>query len=65
MKKLNLLLIFLALYATGIASVKEINRVQSFNQSWKFTLADSTMNAYSVSFYDTKWRSLMSMERGW
>jgi beta-galactosidase len=58
MKKLNLLLIFLALYFTGTAAVKEINRTQSFNQSWKFTLSDSTMNASSVSFDDTKWRSL-------
>jgi len=60
MKNLNLLLIFICLSVTvwGAGSTKEINRVQSFNKNWKFTLADSTLNASQVSFDDSKWRSL-------
>ena len=57
MKKLNLLLILLAVYCLSISG-KEIHDVQSFNQNWKFTLADSTLNASSTLFNDNSWRKL-------
>ncbi len=58
MKKLNLLLVFLVAYSALMAQVKEINRSQSFTQNWKFILADSTLEASSVAFDDSKWRTL-------
>lgn len=58
MKKLNLLLVFLAVYSALMAQEKEINRSQSFTQNWKFILADSTLEASTVVFNDSKWRTL-------
>src|ERR1035437_512969 len=57
MKRLNLLLMFFAMYSPSISG-KEIHEVQSFNQNWKFTLADSTLNASSTVFNDNSWRTL-------
>ena len=57
MKKLNLLLIILSVCCLSISG-KEIHDVQSFNQNWKFTLADSTLNASTTIFNDVSWRNL-------
>jgi len=57
MKKLHLLFIMLAFYSFNLAA-REVHDVQSFNQNWKFTLADSTMNASSMVFNDNSWRTL-------
>jgi len=57
MKKTNLLLIILAVYTLSISG-KEIHDVQSFNQNWKFTLADSTLHASAAVYNDNSWRTL-------
>lgn len=57
MKKHHLLLLFLAMYSFSNAG-NEIQRVQSFNQNWKFTLADSTLIATAQGFNDHSWRTL-------
>jgi len=57
MKKLNLLFIILAFYSFTLAG-KEVRDVQPFNQNWRFTLADSVLNASSPVFNDNSWRKL-------
>ncbi len=57
MKSLKLLVAF-ALAITSAYAAKPLRQVQDFNQNWKFTLADSTLNASTVVFDDSKWRSL-------
>ncbi|MDD4968920.1 MAG: glycoside hydrolase family 2 TIM barrel-domain containing protein [Paludibacter sp.] len=57
MKKLHLLVLVLTMYSLSVAG-KELHDVQSFNQNWKFTLADSTLNASANSYNDNSWRSL-------
>ena len=57
MKKINLLLITLAVCILS-TSGKEIHDMQSFNQNWKFTLADSTLHASAAVFNDNSWRTL-------
>ena len=57
MKKLNLLLILLTLYSLSISG-KEVHDVQSFNQDWKFSLGDSTLQASAITFNDQSWRKL-------
>jgi beta-galactosidase len=37
---------------------KNTPKVQNFTENWKFTLADSTMNASSPTFDDSAWRTL-------
>ena len=57
MKNLKLAFVLLIVCATGL-SAKSVRKVQDFDQNWKFTLADSTLNASAQVFDDSKWRSL-------
>jgi beta-galactosidase len=57
MKNLKLAIALLILFSASVQA-KKTREVQDFNQNWKFTLADSTMNASSPVFDDSKWRSL-------
>jgi beta-galactosidase len=57
MKNLKLAIALLILFSASVQA-KNTREVQDFNQNWKFTLADSTMNASSPVFDDSKWRSL-------
>ena len=51
------LLIFLLLQSLSMAG-KSYQRVQDFDQNWKFALADSTLNASANNFNDNSWRTL-------
>lgn len=57
MKPFKFILAF-ALVITSAYAAKPLRQVQDFNQNWKFTLADSMLNASTVVFNDSKWRSL-------
>jgi len=54
MKYVLILLLVLSLSAAG----KNEQRVWSFNQDWKFTLGDSTLQASAQNFNDNSWRKL-------
>jgi len=58
MRKLNLIWLLLIIVSIAIAENKNSQRIQSFDDNWKFTLADSTMNASAPAFDDSAWRSL-------
>jgi len=57
MKKLKLLAALFFLGTAGLYA-KTTREVKNFNLQWKFTLADSTMNASSPVFDDSSWRKL-------
>ena len=57
MKNIGLLFFFLFLISVN-ATGKNTREVQDFDLNWKFTLADSTLNASNPSFNDSKWRTL-------
>jgi beta-galactosidase len=57
MKNLKFALAMLIVCSTGL-SAKNVRQILDFDQNWKFTLADSTLNASSPAFDDTKWRTL-------
>ena len=57
MKKLHLFVLILVMFCLTAAG-KELHDVQPFNQNWKFTLADSTLNASAKSYNDISWRTL-------
>jgi beta-galactosidase len=57
MKNHKSLLALLILLSISLHA-KSTREVQDFNQNWKFTLADSTLNASSQIFDDSKWRTL-------
>jgi len=49
----------LLICTSSLWAVQKIdNRVQPFNQDWRFTLADSTLNASTPAFDDSRWRKL-------
>jgi Beta-galactosidase/beta-glucuronidase len=54
----NCMLAFLMLILSFSLSAKNSRQVLDFDQNWKFTLADSTVNASASIFDDSKWRSL-------
>jgi len=55
----------LMICTSSLWAVQKIdNRVQSFNQDWRFTLADSTLNASTPTFDDGRWRKL-SVPHDW
>lgn len=56
--KLTNLFIGLFLLATLGLNAKTVRQVDDFTQNWKFTLADSTLNASATIFDDSKWRAL-------
>ena len=59
MKTTKLILLLLVSTCISFAANKSTTpRVQSFTQSWKFTLGDSTTNASATTFDDSKWRTL-------
>ena len=57
MKNTKSILILCLALSLHVAAKNE-QRVQSFNQNWKFTLADSTLNASAKSYNDNSWRTL-------
>ena len=57
MKKLKLLAVSL-LAASTLLAAKSARQVQDFTRNWKFTLADSTLNASASEFNDATWRTL-------
>lgn len=57
MKNIKYTLILVLVLSLNVAG-KNNQRVQSFDDNWKFTLADSIMNASAPGFDDSKWRSL-------
>ncbi|MFT3751457.1 MAG: beta galactosidase jelly roll domain-containing protein [Paludibacter sp.] len=57
MKNLKLVFALVVLFSAGLQA-KNTREIQDFNQNWKFTLADSTLNASTIVFDDSKWRSL-------
>jgi len=57
MKNIKLISLLLVLISLNLAA-KNTPRVQSFNENWKFTLADSATVASAINFDDTKWRTL-------
>jgi beta-galactosidase len=57
MRNLKLALALIILLSAGLHA-KNTREVLNFNQNWKFTLADSTINASSATYDDSKWRSL-------
>lgn len=59
MNKRKFKLLTLGLLATvTLLAARTTRQVQDFTQNWKFTLADSTMNAYGTEYDDSKWRTL-------
>jgi len=63
MKNTKSILIFILALSLHVAA-KDEQRVQSFNRDWKFTLADSTLNASGVSFNDNAWR-ILNLPHDW
>jgi len=63
MKNLKLAFILLILFSSSL-NAKNTREVQDFNQNWKFTLADSTLNASTIVFDDSKWR-LLNLPHDW
>ena len=57
MKNTKYIFISLILLSTSMVA-KNTPKVQNFTENWKFTLADSTMNASSPTFDDSAWRTL-------
>ncbi|MDP4240376.1 MAG: glycoside hydrolase family 2 TIM barrel-domain containing protein, partial [Bacteroidota bacterium] len=57
MRNIKYMLISLLMLSLNIGA-KNDQRVQNFNQNWRFTLADSTLNASAPGFNDNTWRSL-------
>ncbi|HEY6913811.1 MAG TPA: sugar-binding domain-containing protein, partial [Paludibacter sp.] len=57
MKNLKLAFALLVLFSAGLQA-KNTREIQDFNQNWKFTLADSMLNASLPLFDDSKWRVL-------
>jgi len=56
--KLTNLFIGLSLFSFLGLNAKTVRQIDDFTQNWKFTLADSTLNASSTIFDDSKWRTL-------
>ena len=57
MKTLKLIFTLLVLFVASV-NAKNTRDIQDFNQNWKFTLADSALNASTIVFDDSKWRTL-------
>ena len=57
MKTLKLIFTLLVLFVASV-NAKNTRDIQDFNQNWKFTLADSALNASTIVFDDNKWRTL-------
>ena len=57
MKNFKLALTLLILINAGLQA-KNTREVLNFNQNWKFTLADSILNASTSVFDESKWRTL-------
>ena len=57
MKKHYLVILVLAMVSISVAG-KEVRDISSFNQNWKFSLADSTLQASAIAFNDLSWRNL-------
>ena len=57
MKNNKYMVIFLLALSLNVMGMNN-QRMQDFDKSWKFTLADSTLNAAAPGFDDTSWRSL-------
>ena len=57
MKSIKTVLFILIALSSHLAA-KDYQRVTDFTQNWKFTLADSTLQASASSFNDQSWRSL-------
>lgn len=59
MKRRKFKLLALGLLASfTMASAKTLRDIQDFSRNWKFTLADSSLNAYGTQFDDSRWRTL-------
>lgn len=57
MKNLKFIPILLVLFCTSLTA-KNNREVRDFDQGWKFTLADSKLNASAAAFDDSAWRTL-------